>query len=75
VQVSGSYDARHCHGLSGIAGYIVVRTRPGRAAEGGQGETHTDLAVLEGAWKYPHARWPCCMPGSPGSPASATISA
>ena len=27
--MSGSYDMRHCHGLAGMAGYIVVRTRPG----------------------------------------------
>jgi len=25
---SGSYDVRHCHGLAGIAGYVVVRVRP-----------------------------------------------
>lgn len=54
MKVSGSCDVRHGHGLSGIAGYIVVRTRPGQAGDGGHGET--DLAVLEGAWQYPHAR-------------------
>jgi hypothetical protein len=56
VQVSGSYDTRHCHGLTGIAGYIVVRTSPGPASDGGPGEARTDLAVLEGAWQYPRAR-------------------
>ena len=56
VQVSGSYDMRRCHGLTGIAGYIVVRTRPGLASDGGPGEARTDLAVLEGAWQYPRAR-------------------
>ncbi len=56
MRVSGSYDQRHCHGLTGIAGYIVVRTRPGLAGDGGPGETRTDLAVLEGAWQYPRAR-------------------
>ena len=56
MQVSGSYDTRHCHGLTGIAGYIVVRTRPGPASDGGPGEARTDLAVLEGAWQYPRAR-------------------
>ena len=29
--VSGSYGMHHCHGLTGLAGYIVVRTRPGTA--------------------------------------------
>ena len=56
VQVSESYDARHCHDLTGIAGYIVVRTRPGSADHGGSGQIHTDVAVLEGAWQYPRAR-------------------
>lgn len=53
---SGSYDARHCHDLAGIAGYVVVRIRPGPGGDGQPGETHTDLAVLEGAWQYPRAR-------------------
>jgi hypothetical protein len=29
--VSGSYDMRHYDGLASLAGYIVVRTRPGTA--------------------------------------------
>lgn len=56
MQVGESHDTRHCHGLTGIAGYIVVRTRRGPAGDGGPGETRTDLAVLEGAWQYPRAR-------------------
>jgi hypothetical protein len=46
--VSGSYDTAHCHGLADIAGYIVVRARPGAA--------RTDLAFLEGARQYLAAR-------------------
>ncbi len=56
MRVSESYDVHHCHDLTGIAGYIVVRTRPGPASDGGPGEARTDLAVLEGAWQYPRAR-------------------
>ncbi|HUY48592.1 MAG TPA: hypothetical protein VMV92_23210 [Streptosporangiaceae bacterium] len=56
MQVSGSYDTRHCHGLTGIAGYIVVRTSPGPASDGGAGEVRTDLAVLESAGQYLPAR-------------------
>jgi hypothetical protein len=56
VRVSGSYDTRHCHGLTGIAGYIVVRTQPGAAADGDPAEVCTDLAVLEGAGQYLPAR-------------------
>ena len=56
MQAGGSCDARHCHGLTGISGYVVVRTRPGQAGEGGQGEVRADLAVPEGAWQYPRAR-------------------
>ena len=48
MQVGGSCDERHCHGLTGIAGYIVVRTRPGSGGDGGAGEIRADLAVLEG---------------------------
>ena len=52
MQVGGSCDERHCHGLTGIAGYIVVRTRPGSGGDGGAGEVRADLAVLEGATQY-----------------------
>jgi hypothetical protein len=48
----GSYDVRHCHGLAGIAGYVVVRA----PASGGGTEARTDLAVLEGAGQYVRAR-------------------
>lgn len=56
MRVSESYDTRHCHDLTGIAGYIVVRARPAPASDDGPDEAHTDLAVLEGAWQYPRAR-------------------
>jgi hypothetical protein len=56
MQVGGSCDERHCHGLTGIAGYIVVRTLPRPAGDGGAGEVRTDLAVLEGAVQYLSAR-------------------
>jgi hypothetical protein len=56
MQVGGSCDERHCHGLTGIAGYIVVRTRPGPGGDGGAGEIRADLAVLEGATQYLSAR-------------------
>ena len=46
--MSGSYDMGHCHGLADIAGYVVVRARPGAA--------RTDLAFLEGAGQYLAAR-------------------
>lgn len=51
-----SYDMRHCHGLTGIAGYIVVRTRPGTGTDGSAAESRTDLAFLEGAGQYVPAR-------------------
>ena len=51
---SGSYDVRHCHGLAGIAGYVVVRARVPAGGEGGT-EARTDLAVLEGAGQYVRA--------------------
>jgi hypothetical protein len=56
MQVGVSCDPRHGHGLTDIAGYIVVRTIPGAAGEGGAGEARTDLDVLEGAWQYMAAR-------------------
>lgn len=64
MRISGSYDMRHCHGVTGIAGYVVVRirTRPGPA--GGDAEVRTDLAVLEGAGQYMRAReWVCSLNG------------
>ena len=54
-RVRGSYDTRHCHGLTGIVGYIVVCTRPG-SADDSAAEVRTDLAFLEGAGKYLRAR-------------------
>ncbi len=56
MRISGSCDVRHGHGLAGIAGYVVVRIRPGPASEGGATEARTDLAVLEGAGQYVRAR-------------------
>lgn len=58
MRVSGSYDVCHCHGLAGIAGYVVVgvRTQPLPAGGGGCTEARTDLAVLEGAGQYVCAR-------------------
>jgi hypothetical protein len=58
VRISGSCDVRHCHGLVGIAGYVVVRIRAlaRPAGEGGDTEARTDLAVLEGAGQYVRAR-------------------
>jgi hypothetical protein len=58
MRVNGSYNTGHCHGLTGIAGYVVVRvrTRPGPSVGGGGGETRADLAVLEGAGQYLQAR-------------------
>jgi hypothetical protein len=69
MQVSGSYDERHFHGLADIAGYIVVRTRPG---PGGAGEVRTDLAVLEGAAQYLSAREQvrCLYAGLSGQPSA-----
>jgi len=58
MRVSGSYDTRHLHGLDGIAGYVVVRIRPG--PPGGGGEVRADLAVLEGAGEYLRAREQVC---------------
>ena len=52
MQVSGSCDEGHCHGLAGIAGYIVVCIHPGPDGDGGAGEVRTDLAGLEGAVQY-----------------------
>jgi hypothetical protein len=62
VRISGSCDVRHCHGMTGIAGYVVVRirARPGPASEGGATEARTDLAVLEGAGQYVRAREKVC---------------
>jgi hypothetical protein len=54
--VNASYDMRHCHGLTGIAGYFVVRTRPGAAADDSAAVARTDLAFLEGAGQYLRAR-------------------
>jgi hypothetical protein len=33
VRISGSYDMCHCHAVTGVAGYVVVRirTQPGPA--------------------------------------------
>ncbi len=58
MRISGSCDVRHCHGMAGIAGYVVVRirARPGPASEGGDTGARTDLAVLEGAGQYVRAR-------------------
>jgi hypothetical protein len=42
--------------MSGIAGYVVVRTRSGPASDRGDAEARTDLAVLEGAGQYVAAR-------------------
>jgi O-methyltransferase involved in polyketide biosynthesis len=56
MQVSDSYDERHCHGLTGIAGYIVVRTLPDPSSDSGTGEVRTDVAILEGALQYLPAR-------------------
>jgi hypothetical protein len=58
MRVSGGYNLRHCHGLADIAGYVVVRvdTPPAAAAGAGGSEQRTDLAVLEGAGHYQHAR-------------------
>lgn len=55
MRIDGSYDMCHCHGLTGIAGYVVVRIRavPGPASAA---EARDDLAVLEGAGQYPQAR-------------------
>jgi hypothetical protein len=49
---------RHCHGLTGIAGYVVVciRARPGLRPEGRDAEARTDLAMLEGPGQYVRAR-------------------
>ena len=55
MRISGSCDVRHCHGLAGIAGYVVVRVRA-LARPGGDTEARTDLAVLEGAGQYVRAR-------------------
>ena len=51
-----SYDMRHCHGLTGIAGYIVICTRPGAAIDDSAADARTDLAFLEGAGQYQRAR-------------------
>ena len=51
-----SYDMRHCHGLAGIAGYIVIRTRAGAATDESAAAARTDLAFLEGAGEYQRAR-------------------
>jgi hypothetical protein len=51
-----SYDMRHCHGLTGIAGYIVVCTRPGPAIDDRAVGARIDLAFLEGAGQYLRAR-------------------
>jgi hypothetical protein len=58
VRISGSCDVRHGHGMSGIAGYVVVRTcaRLAPASERGDAEAVTDVAVLEGAGQYVAAR-------------------
>jgi hypothetical protein len=56
VRISGSCDVRHCHGLAGIAGYVVVRALVRPAGAGGDTEARTDLAVLEGAEQYVRAR-------------------
>ena len=33
MRISGSYDMCHCHAVTGVAGYVVVRirTQPGPA--------------------------------------------
>ncbi len=51
-----AYDTRHCHGLTGIVGCVVVRTRPGTAAGDSAAGARTDLAFLEGAGEYLLAR-------------------
>jgi hypothetical protein len=58
VRIGTSCDVRHCHGLTGIAGYVVVRIRArlGSRGEGRGAEARSDLAVLEGAGQYLRAR-------------------
>jgi hypothetical protein len=58
VRIGRSCDVRHGHGMSGIAGYVIVRirARAGSASDGGATEARTDLAVLEGAGQYVCAR-------------------
>lgn len=58
MRIGESCDARHCHGLTGIAGYVVVRIRAlaGPRGEVRNAEARTDLAVLEGAGQYVRAR-------------------
>jgi hypothetical protein len=51
-----SYDTRHCHGLAGIAGYIVICTRAAAATDDSAAAARTDLAFLEGAGEYQRAR-------------------
>ena len=51
-----SYDMRHCHGLTGIAGYIVVCTRACAATDDSAAGARTDLAFLAGAGEYQRAR-------------------
>lgn len=55
MRVSGSCNVGHCHGLAGVAGYVVVRARA-PASGGGCTGARTDLAVLEGAGQYVRAR-------------------
>ncbi len=70
---SGSYDVRHCHGLAGIAGYVVVRARA-PASGGGCTEARTDLAVLEGAGQYVRARErAAALNARPGEQAGACV--
>ena len=80
MRVSGSYDARHCHGLTGIAGYIVVRTciRPGparpAAAAPKPGPTWPSWRA-PGSTCGPGSRCRACTPGSVSAPQRATGSA